>query len=154
MSTSALSETFEINARIVRYVLAAVPAGALPDRGATRGRSAGEMFAHIHNVRLMWLQSAAPAAMAGLSKIEKDAAHDAAVLDRALAASQAAVAAMLDEAAITGRVRGFKPHAQAFVGYLVAHEFYHLGEIGVALQQGGHALDRKTAFGMWEWGSR
>ena len=39
-------------------------------------------------------------------------------------------------------------------GYLIAHESYHHGEIGVALAQLGHPLDKKAAFGMWEWGVR
>ncbi len=36
----------------------------------------------------------------------------------------------------------------AFVGYLVAHDGYHWGEIGIALAQSGRPLDRKVAYGM------
>jgi uncharacterized damage-inducible protein DinB len=142
-----LIDTWRIGSKVVQYVLVAVAPESLGDLGATKGRSVGEIFAHTHNVRLMWLQSAAPALLAGLAKIEKDAAGgDKIGLDTALIASADAIAA--------GRVRGFKPHPSAFVGYLIAHESYHLGEIGVALRQSGHALDKKTAFGMWEWGAR
>jgi uncharacterized damage-inducible protein DinB len=112
------------------------------------------MFAHIHNVRLMWLQSAAPTLLAGLNKIEKEQAVDKALLRTALAASADAIAQLIEQALPTGKVKGFKPHATAFVGYLIAHEAYHQGEIGVALQQGGHPLDKKVAYGMWEWGVR
>lgn len=149
-----LIDTWRIGSKVVQFALAAVAPDSLTDRGASKGRSVGEMFAHIHNVRLMWLQSAAPALMAHLVKIEKDAASDKIGLDSALTSSADAIAAMLEGAIAAGRVKGFKPHPSAFVGYLIAHESYHLGEIGVALQQSGHALDKKTAFGMWEWGAR
>jgi uncharacterized damage-inducible protein DinB len=149
-----LIDAWRIGGTVVQFVLAAIAPESLGDRGASKGRSVGEMIAHIHNVRLMWLQSAAPALLAGLAKIEKDAAGDKIGLDTALTASAAAIAAMLEGAIAAGRVKGFKPHPSAFVGYLIAHESYHLGEIGVALQQSGHALDKKTAFGMWEWGAR
>ncbi len=150
----ALIDTWRIGGKVVQYVLAAVAPEALADRGSTKGRSVGEMFAHIHNVRLMWLQSAAPALLNGLAKIEKEAAGDKAGLDAALTVSAESIATMLDAAIAAGRVKGFKPHPSAFVGYLISHESYHLGEIGVALQQSGHALDKKSAFGMWEWGAR
>ena len=53
-----------------------------------------------------------------------------------------------------GTIKGFKPHVPAFLGYLIAHESYHHGEIGIALNEIGYPLDRKTAFGLWEWGVR
>ena len=149
-----LFETWAINGRVVLYMLEATAAAALSAPGATHGRSVGEMFGHIHNVRVMWLQSAAPTLLEGLTKLDKDAAADKLVLHQALARSAAAIGLMLTQALPSGKVKGFKPHAAAFVGYLIAHEGYHLGEIGVALQQSGHPLDRKTAFGMWEWGVR
>jgi uncharacterized damage-inducible protein DinB len=151
----SLIETWRINSRIVIYVLDAIAPEVLLDRGATKGRSAGEMLAHIHNVRLMWLQSAAPALLSSLSKIEKENASDHSLLRSSLEASAEAIASLIETAQQNGgKVKGFKPHAQAFVGYLIGHEFYHLGEVGVALQQSGHPLDKKTAFGMWEWGTR
>ena len=152
--SDALLETWAINGRVVLYVLAAAADAGLAGQGATRGRGAGEMFAHLHNVRLMWLQSAAPDLLGNLTKLEKAVAGDKAALTRALTDSAAAIGQMLARALPAGKVKGFKPHAAAFVGYLISHEGYHLGEIGVALQQSGHPLDRKTAFGMWEWGTR
>lgn len=149
-----LVDTWRIHARVQRYVLDAVPAEALGADSGLKGRAVGEQFAHIHNVRLMWLKSAAPEHLVGLSKIEKDDALSTAGLGDALDASADAVAAMVSAALETGRVKGFKPHPVAFVGYLVAHESYHQGDIGVRLAESGHRLDQKVAYGMWEWGSR
>jgi len=150
-----LLETWEIHARINLYLLDAVPPEALGDRSASKGRTVGEQLAHVHNVRLMWLKEAAPELLEGLTKAEKDAAADHALLRASLEASAAAVAALLRRAlAAGGKVRGFKPHAAAFLGYLVAHESHHRGQIALTLKQAGHPLDRKTAYGLWEWGAR
>ena len=61
---------------------------------------------------------------------------------------------LIERGLAAGKIKGFKPHPQAFTGYLIAHESFHQGEIGVALHQSGRPLDKKTAFGMWEWGTR
>jgi uncharacterized damage-inducible protein DinB len=147
-------DTWRIHARINLYLLDAVPHDALPSVGPTKGRSVAETFAHIHNVRLMWIKEAAPEWMDGLAKVEKGARMDAATLRAALEASASAVEALLGRALETGKVRGFKPHPMAFLGYMVSHESHHRGQIAVALKGAGHALDRKTAFGIWEWGVR
>ena len=41
-------------------------------------------------------------------------------------------------------MKGFKPHATAFLGYLISHESHHRGQIGWTLKQSGHPLDQKT----------
>jgi uncharacterized damage-inducible protein DinB len=148
-------EAWRIHDRINRYLLDAVAPDALGAVSASKGRTVGEQFAHVHDVRLMWLKSAAPELLEGLEKIEKDAAGDRERLSAALAASGAAIEALLRRAlAGDGRVKGFKPHAAAFVGYLVSHESHHRGQIVLTLKQAGHPLDKKAAYGIWEWGVR
>jgi uncharacterized damage-inducible protein DinB len=148
-----LLETWNIHARIVVYVLNAISSEALLDKGATKGRAVGGMFSHIHAVRLMWLDSA-PELKIGLAKIQEEQMGDKTLLKKSLEASARAIEQMIEAGIAKERIKGFKPHPHAFVGYLISHESYHLGEISVALQQSGHPLDKKTAYGMWEWGVR
>ena len=119
-----------------------------------KGRSVAEQFAHIHNVRLMWLKAGAPELLEGLEKIEKEQAVERHNLRRSLDASGKAIGTLIKNGIEAGKIKGFKPHPTAFMGYLIAHESYHHGEIGMILSQSGVALDKKIAYGMWEWGSR
>ena len=71
-------------------VLDAVEPAALASLSASKGRTVGEQFAHIHNVRLMWLKSAAPDLLAGLAKLEKEQAADKKLLRQSLVDSRQA----------------------------------------------------------------
>ncbi|HEX5725810.1 MAG TPA: DinB family protein [Longimicrobiaceae bacterium] len=153
-AAEALVDTWRIHNRINLYLLDAVAPEALADVAPSKGRSVAEAFAHLHNVRIMWLNAAAPELLEGLEKIEKGAPAGHAELRRALEASGAAIEALLARAAGTGKVKGFKPHATAFLGYLISHESHHRGQIAVALKASGHPLERKVAYGIWEWGVR
>ena len=147
-----LVDTWHIHNRIHRYVLDALGPEALSGVSVSGGRDVAEQFAHVHNVRLMWLKSAAPDLLTGLEKLQPPL--DAAALSAALDDSGQAIATLIERGLETGRIKGFKPHPIAFVGYLISHESYHRGEIGIILTQSGHPLDQKTAYGQWEWGSR
>jgi uncharacterized damage-inducible protein DinB len=147
-----LLDTWKINNRVDLYLLDAIATEALAFSVA-KGRNVAQQFAHIHNVRLMWLKSSAPDLLEGLEKIEQEV-FDKQALRRGLEASGRAIEGLLARGIAAGKIKGFKPHPTAFLGYLIAHDAYHRGEIGIILTQLGHPLDQKTSYGMWEWGSR
>jgi uncharacterized damage-inducible protein DinB len=152
--SDALVETWQINARINVYLIEALPSSALAAVASSGGRTVGEAMAHLHHVRLMWLKAAAPDLLAGLDKIEKGSISSSGLV-KALNASAKAITALTERSLGSGgKVKGFKPHVQAFVGYLVSHESHHRGQIALALKQSGMPLDKKVSFGLWEWGSR
>jgi uncharacterized damage-inducible protein DinB len=149
-----LVETWLIHDRIHRYLLAEIAEDSLPLALAPKHRTVGGLFAHIHNVRLMWLKSAAPELLEGLLKLEADGLTKA-VLEGALTASGAAIGELLTRAvAAGGKVKGFKPHATAFLGYLISHESHHRGQVLWNLKNTGRPVSQKVGFGLWEWGVR
>jgi len=149
-----LVETWAIHNRINLYLLDAISEESL-GLALPKCRTVFDQFAHVHNVRLMWLKSAAPELLESLQKLETKKAGTKAQLRAALDASGQAIESLLRKGiAVGGKVKGFKPHTTAFLGYLISHESYHRGQIGWTLKQCGHPLDQKTAFGLWEWGVR
>ena len=155
MDIQQLIETWQINNRIDLYMLDAIHAEHLADGLTSKGRNAGEQFVHIHNVRLMWFKAAMPEELAGQTKLEKESAGDKELLRSSLEQSSLGIVKLLEFAAANGgRVKGFKPHVAAFVGYLTAHDAHHRSQVILALKQSGHPLDKKILYGIWEWGTR
>ena len=126
----------------------------LNDSVASKGRCIGEQFAHIHNVRLMWFKAAAPELLSGLNKIEKENGINKKQLIAALTASGTAMAKLLNKAFAENRVKGFKPHPAAFLGYIISHESHHRGQIMLCLKENKHLTNKSLGFAIWEWGSR
>jgi len=155
MDDKQFLESWDIHNRINLYVLDAVEPTSLRGLPASKGRNVGEQFAHIHNVRLMWLKAAAPELLKGLTKLDKEKALDRKQLRKSLSDSSVAIRCLLEQSlAQDGKVKGFKPHAAAFLGYLISHESHHRGQIALALKQSGTPLDKKVQYGIWEWGVR
>jgi uncharacterized damage-inducible protein DinB len=150
---SQLTETWQIHNNINLYLLESIDEANLKDISLSKGRNVGEQFAHMHNVRLMWLKVAAPELLANLNKIEKEKIGKK-ILAGELQLSADAVKNLFEQAEPTGKIKGFKPHATAFLGYLISHESHHRGQIMLSLKQSGHMVDQKIQYGLWEWGVR
>ncbi|MEZ0326462.1 MAG: DinB family protein [Fimbriimonas sp.] len=147
-----LLETWRINNRINLYLLEALEEDSLTVP-LTKGKTVGGQLAHVHNVRLMWLKAAAPDLNEPMVKLEPTATK--AELAAGLESSSKAIEELLRRAGSPGgKVKGFKPHAAGFLGYMIAHEGFHRGHLELALRQAGKPLPDKIAYGSWEWGSR
>jgi uncharacterized damage-inducible protein DinB len=150
----ALLTSFDTNDRINQYMIENLPAEAwLAEPPGGKGRTVAAIVAHMHNVRVMWLKAAAKG-----SKIPEQLDRNRvtpAQAAKALEESRAALRTVLESALKgDGRVKGFRPDAAGFFGYLIAHDAHHRGQICMLARQVGHPLPQKAMFGMWEWGTR
>lgn len=106
-------------------------------------------YAHV---RVMWLKAAKaeeiPKQLDRVTVTPAQAMH-------ALENSRRTLCVVISLAlAADGRVRSFRPDVMGFVGYLIAHDAHHRGQIAMLARQVGHPLPQKAMFGMWEWNSR
>jgi uncharacterized damage-inducible protein DinB len=142
-----LAVSQNINALLLQAIPDAIWSAAPP---GAKGRSIAQLFAHTHNVRLMWLV----AQKRGDVPAKVDAESITKVGVRiALEESAFALREVIREATQTpdGRIRDFKPNVAHFVAYLISHEAHHRGQITQLARALGHAVDQKTMFGMWNW---
>ncbi|HXA00103.1 MAG TPA: DinB family protein [Candidatus Dormibacteraeota bacterium] len=140
----------EANQLLLKNIEQAVWNAAPP---AGKGRNIAAIFAHLHNVRLMWLAAADKSAkLPPKLDGEKISAGDA---SEALTKSAAAIQKLLEKglADPVGRIPNFKPDVVAFAGYLIAHDAHHRGQIAMMARQAGHPVPAKISFGLWEWGT-
>jgi len=59
---------------------------------------------------------------------------------------------MVEQSFDKGKFKGMKPHLMANFSYFIAHEWYHIGEICMTLNESGHRVDDPILYGIWSWG--
>ncbi len=149
----SLVRALDINCRITLYLVENLDPGAwhTPTLDG-KGRKVAAIVAHLHNVRRMWLKAAGSKEIPEQLEKEKLNAKEAlAALDQSAAALHALVAESLASGV---RIKDFKPDTAAFVGYIIAHDSHHRGQIAMLARQTGFPLPKQVDFGLWEWGAR
>jgi uncharacterized damage-inducible protein DinB len=90
-------EAWQINNRINLYLLNSIDEAYLTDVSASKGRNVGEQFAHLHNVRLMWLKASAPELADNQQKIETSSSITKKLLSALLTNSSIATEKLLEK---------------------------------------------------------
>jgi uncharacterized damage-inducible protein DinB len=149
----ALLNAFDINDRINRYTIENLPGEAWTAKAPDgKGRTIAAIVAHMHNVRVMWLKAAKAGEIP--EQLDRTSVTPAEAV-RGLESSRNTLHALIQRALESdGRIKNFRPDVASFVGYLIAHDAHHRGQVAMLARQVGHALPQKAMFGMWEWGSR
>ncbi|MGH9747795.1 MAG: DinB family protein [Candidatus Acidiferrales bacterium] len=155
---------WKTNNRVTIYLVEHLPAklweAAVP--GAPR-RTVRMIAGHIHNARCMWLKTlgkengiAAPGSVDRRKVKAKD-------LILALGRSGAGIGRLLELGCERG---GSVPATRAYVwrnlpldvghvlGYFIAHEGHHRGQIVMLARQLGYRLPAEVTGGLWQWAKR
>jgi uncharacterized damage-inducible protein DinB len=148
-----LLDAFNTNNRINQSLIDKLPPEAWklkPSDG--KGRTVAAIVAHMHNVRVMWLKAAKAEEIP--EQLDRATVTPGQAM-RAMESSRHALSVVISRALEgDGRVKNFRPDVAGFLGYLIAHDAHHRGQIAMLARQLGHPLPQKAMFGMWEWGSR
>ncbi|MCE7995372.1 MAG: hypothetical protein HEP71_25570 [Roseivirga sp.] len=146
-----LLTTWDKHVAMNALLLNGIDSAYLVDKSASGGRNVGEQFAHIHNVRMMWLsQLAADKAKAIDAEVDAQESLKKEHLLKELVASDKLVRTVLKKSLENGKKLGDMSPTR-FLGYLISHESHTRGQIILAMKQSDHALPPQVTYGIWEW---
>ncbi len=142
----ALLDSWDRNNTILTNLVGAIGDDALELRPMDGSPSIGELFAHIHYVRLVFVEEDAPEFAqplpAGEWRIERDRSRLTGMLNESAAAVREAVRGRLE----AGRAMNLHyDHPILMLQHLIWHEGYHHGQIKLTLKLAGSPLDNKVA---------
>jgi uncharacterized damage-inducible protein DinB len=116
------------------------------------GRDVARQFAHLHNVRVWHLEKRAKDLARGLKTFEGKTSPKKSELRKTLTASSKAIETFLvDVLEQKPRRRGFKKGIFTTLGYFIAHESHHRGNILLTLKECGEKLDKDAEYAIWGW---
>lgn len=148
----ALLDSWDRNNTILVNLLHLVTEGAFAVKAAEGSPTVGQMFHHIHFVRLVFLAEDAPAFARDLPEEEWSSGTDKTLLKQMLLESAAAVreAVKAKLESHTGMELHYD-HPVLLLQHMVWHEGYHHGQIKLALKLSGQPLNDDLA-GPLTWG--
>ena len=143
---AAVLDSWDRNNTILLNLLRTVPEGGLEARAMEGSPSVGEMFTHIHYVRLVFLSEDASEFAIALPKEEWVAEHDRDRMAQMLNDSAKAVRDAVKSKVETGRdMKLHYDHPILLLQHMIWHEGYHHGQIKLALKLAGRPITNKDA---------
>lgn len=147
-------EAWHINQRVnVRLIDAISDEGMQCTLSRRGGRNVTRQFAHLHNNRIRHLQRRAKVLAEGARVFETHEEPSRRRLKAALEDSTQRIEQLFRGASEgTPGIRALKRGVVAYLGYFIAHESHHRGNILLTLKQSGHGVDKTTQYVIWDWG--
>ena len=148
-----LIEAWRTNNRINLFMIEKISREGMKCTLSKRGgRDVARQFAHLHFVRIYQLEGRAKDLATGLVKFESKVSPTKAQLRKALTASGTAVEQFLGEVFDGApKRRGFRKGIFTTLGYFIAHESHHRGNILLTLKECGYNLNKDDRYAIWGW---
>ena len=142
----ALLDSWDRNNTILINLLRAIPDGGLDARAMEGSPSVGEMFTHIHYVRLVFVFEDAPDFASEVPKeewvVERDRDRMAQMLNDSAKVVRDAVKGKVEAG---GEMRLHYDHPILMLQHMIWHEGYHHGQIKLALKLAGRPISNEIA---------
>jgi uncharacterized damage-inducible protein DinB len=137
----ALLDSWDRNNRILVNLLRALPEGVLEIKAAEGSPAIGQLFTHIHYVRLVLVEEDVPEigvkAPSGEWVVEKDRERIARMLDESARVVRDAVERKVEAG---GEMKLHYDHPILMLQHMIWHEGYHHGQIKLALKIAGRPV--------------
>jgi uncharacterized damage-inducible protein DinB len=152
---SEITEAWHVNNRINLFLIDNISnEGWLSTLSSPGGRDVARQFAHLHNVRVMWLETR-PAAfrktLPPLKKFESTYSPSKHEVKEALSISADAMEKLFEAAVTEGTMPGYKRGVLTLFGYFITHDAHHRGNILLTLKQTGNKVSQEVQYAIWEW---
>jgi uncharacterized damage-inducible protein DinB len=148
----ALLDSWDRNNTILLNLMRALPDGAFDVRPMEGSPTVGELFTHIHYVRLVFVFEDAPEFARELPEREWMLERNRGLLAQLLNDSAQAVRGAVRRRIEEGRDMNLHyDHPILMLQHLIWHEGYHHGQMKLALKLAGHPLTDEEA-GPLTWG--
>lgn len=142
----ALLDSWDRNNTILVNLLRAIPPEAMTARAMEGSPTIGQLFTHMHYVRLVFLEEDAPAFARELPAQEWGDDVDRERLAAMLHESAAAVgAAVRNRVSLGEAMARHYDHPILLLQHMIWHEGYHHGQIKLALMRAGCPLGNRAA---------
>ena len=156
VKTRSAAEIFAVNERVNQLLLARLDAAAWRMKPVGGVRSIAAIVTHVHNVRAKWVRLNAPQVGVPVQLAWSNCTQDEA---RVGLAESALACGRLLTLVENGGVKAFRrdgwgaawPVGWEMVGYMVAHEAHHRGQVCLLAHQMGFAVPKEVMRGMWGW---
>jgi len=116
-----------------------------------KGRSIGEQFVHINNIRSFWISKVDEKIDL---KIDKKYANNKEIIIDALKKSSQKMSDTLYQLFQQESIKGYKPHPTAFFAQMIAHESHHRGQIMTIITRNELKINKSVNFGLWNWNNK
>jgi len=158
-------DAWRANNRAMEFLVENFPrdAWALPVPGSPR-KTIRSVAAHVHNSRCMWFKSLATFPGFRMPARVDPRTVTPAALVKSLKASSRQMLALFQAGVDNGGdfpgvksrfIWGAMPrNALLFLGYAIAHEGHHRGQILLIARANGHRLSPSFVGGLWQWSAR
>ena len=142
----ALLDSWDRNNAILINLLRAIPKDAFGTRAMEGSPSVGELFGHIHFVRLVFITEDAPELAVDLPREEWSAEPDRNRMAQLLNESAKAVRDAVKSRVETGKGMDVHyDHPVLLLQHMLWHEGYHHGQIKLVLKLSGHPMSNEEA---------